>query len=297
MTVVVAWKRSLKKNVEELCFASDSRLSGGGTISCAQKVFALKRGDVALAFAGDTAIAYPYILQVINSINSYRETNTRGADIIKIRFHVIKMLNQIVKGMDRSFIADDIPDVQIILGGYSWLEKKFHLWKIRYKKDLKRFHYDTALSFGGVEECITYAGDRGDGKSSKEGEINFKTFFKKKMSEKYGAELINKKLDMEPLLYLMEFLEENSSQWSTISFPPQLVKVYQHMNALYIPLVDEHNNIYYCGRKLSDYEHIDEWPLSLKTFERIEPISIKWKMNKDDYSGAAEPPVRRSESH
>lgn len=278
MTVVVAWKRTLKRDVEELCFASDSRLSGGGTISCAQKVFALNRGDVAMAFAGDTAIAYPYILQVINSINGYRETGTRGADIIKVRSHIIKMLNQLVKGIDNSMQVDEIPDVQIILGGYSWLEKKFHLWKICYKKDLKRFHFDTAYSYGGVEECIAYAGDRGDG-PAKEGEITFKSFFKKKMSDEFGATLREKKLDMEPLRYLIDFLQQYTNSISTISFPPQLVKVYQHMNALYIPLVDGHNYIYYCGRKLFDYEHIDEWPLSMDSFERIDPKTIKWTVN------------------
>ncbi len=275
MTAVVAWKRTLKGNVEELCFASDSRLSGGGTISCAQKVFALNRGDVAMAFAGDTAIAYPYILQVINSINGYRETGTRGADIIKVRSHVINMLNQLVKGIDNSVQVEGIPDVQIILGGYSWLEKKFHLWKICYKKDLTKFHYETAYSYGGVEECIVYAGDRGDG-PAKEGERTFKSFFKKKMSDEFGAALQDKKLDMEPLRYLIEFLQQNDYAESTISFPPQLVKVYQHMNALYIPLVDGRNYIYYCGRKLFENEHVDEWPLSMDSFERIDPRSIKW---------------------
>lgn len=275
MTVVVAWKRALKGNVEELCFASDSRLRGGGTMSCAQKVFALDRGDVAMAFAGDTAIAYPYILQVINSINGYRETETRGADIVKVRFHVIKMLNQLVKGIRDRERTEDFPDIQIILGGYSWLEKKFHLWKICYKKDLKRFHFDTAYSYGGVEECITYAGDRGDG-PAKDGKISFKSFFKKKMSDEFGRALQNKKLDMEPLHYLIEFLQQNESNDSSISFPPQLVKVYQHMNALYIPLVDGRNYIYYCGRKLFENEHVDEWPLSMDSFERIDPRSIKW---------------------
>ena len=48
------------------------------------------------------------------------------------------------------------------------------------------------------------------------------------------------------------------------------------MNALYIPLVDEHNYIYYCGRQLFDNEHVDEWPLSMDSFERVDPKSIKW---------------------
>lgn len=276
MTVVVAWKRTLNKGTEELCFASDSRLSGGGQrIDCAQKVFALKRGDMAMAFAGDIGIAYPYILQVINSINAYRETETRGADIIKIRSHVIRMLNQLVEKFDKSLEEKGYPDVQIILGGYSWLEKQFHLWKLCYKKDIERFHYESASSFGGVGECITYAGDRGDG-DYKEGVVNFKSFFKKKMSEEYGEKLKNIKLDMEPLRYLIEFLKQEPSQVSsTISFPPQLVKVYQHMNALYIPLLDEHDDIYYCGRKLLDYEHIDEWPLSMRTFKRVDPKEIE----------------------
>lgn len=264
MTVVVAWKRRLKQGAEELCFASDSRLSGDGArIDGAQKIFTLKRGDVAIAFAGETAIAYPYILQVINSLEGFRASRTRAMDIIEIRSHVIRMLNQIVD--DRDTTEPEIPEVRFILGGFSWIEKKFHLWYIQYNIALKRFHYDSAKSFGHSEECIAFVGDRGRDLEKK---------FYDEMRQNYGPSFGELKLDMEPLKCLIEFLKSSTDRWSTIGFPPQFAKVYQHMNALYIPLVDD-NGIYYCGRKLFGYEHIDEWPLSLKTFERVNPNAVK----------------------
>ena len=265
MTVVVAWKRRLKQGAEELCFASDSRLSGGGTIDCAQKVFTLKRGDAAIAFAGETAIAYPYILQVINSLEGFRASRTRAMDIIEIRSHVIRMLNQIVDDIDTDIDSEKLPNVRFILGGFSWIEKKFHLWYIQYNKDLKKFHYDKAKSFGHSEECIAFVGDRGD---------DLKAKFYDEMRQNYGPSFGDLKLDMEPLKCLIDFLKSSTDRWSTIGFPPQFAKVYQHMNALYIPLADD-KGIYYCGRKLFEYEHIDEWPLSLNTFERVNPNMVK----------------------
>lgn len=264
MTVVVAWKRKFKQGVEELCFASDSRLRDGRTIDCAQKVFTLNRGDVAIAFAGDTAIAYPYILQVVNSLNGFRASRTRALDIIETRSHIIKILNQLVSSIDTPLEDQKIPDVQIVLGGYSWIKKEFHLWLIHYNENIKRFHYDTAKSFGHTKECIIFAGDQGKALKQKFGNY---------IRNSYGTNFGTLCLNMEPLKCLLDFLQESDKKTSTIGFPPQFAKVYQHMNAVQIPLC-EGKNVYYCGRKLFDYEHIDEWPLSLETFERLNPSSI-----------------------
>lgn len=267
MTVVVAWKRTFKQGVQELCFASDSRLRDGRVIDCAQKIFPLKRGDITIAFAGETAIAYPYILQVINSLDSFYASKTRGLDVIEERAHVIKMLNQLVDNMNvPEEYGEKIPDVEIILGGYSWIRKKFCLWYIHYNKKLKKFHYDSAKSFGGERNCIVFAGDKKD-------------VLKKKFEKKIYAEQGSKKkkfiLNLEPLQCLTELLLERDDS-STIGFPPQFAKVYQHLNAFQIPLLYE-NNVYYCGRKLLGYEHYDRWPLSLETFENVDPKSLNQK--------------------
>ena len=263
MTVVVAWKRKLKQGPEELCFASDSRLRDGRTIDFAQKIFTLNRGDAAIAFAGDTAIAYPYILQVINSLDGFIALRTRGMDIIEVRAHIIKILNQIVDGIETPIEEEKIPNVEIILGGYSWIKKEFYIWHIHYFKKLKKFHYDSAKNWGHVKKCIAFAGDKGSALMEK---------FSTEMRSIYGRSVKDMYLDLEPLKCLTDMLLKSRSN-STIGFPPQFAKVYQHLNARQIPVCYK-GNIYYCGRKLFGYERIDRWPLSLSTFESIDPELI-----------------------
>ena len=72
MTLSIAWVRQ-SGTAHELVFASDSRLSGGGNVDHCQKVFSLPREDCCIAFAGSTMIAYPFILQLENTIIDYKK--------------------------------------------------------------------------------------------------------------------------------------------------------------------------------------------------------------------------------
>lgn len=261
MTVVVAWKRSLPQGATELCFASDSRLSSGGCIDSAQKVFPLQRGDVAIAFAGDTAFAYPYILQLINSINSFRPLSTRGMDLIEIRSHFLKILNKITSEVVGPAEPDKVPEVSFIFGGYSWIKKDFFLWYLYYDEKLKKFHYKPGASLGGVKDCILFAGNE-----DKKNELRNDLY--KMLRKETNNNFANLKLDYEPLMCLNDLLKRQTYVFSTIAYPPQFAKVYQHLNAVAVPLVDDHKNVYLCGRKLLDYERIDDMPLSLVSFKR-----------------------------
>lgn len=68
MTLVVAWIRKIG-SIEELCIASDSRVTSGRAWDCCPKIKELDRGDCVLAFAGDTSYAYPMMEQASNTIN------------------------------------------------------------------------------------------------------------------------------------------------------------------------------------------------------------------------------------
>jgi hypothetical protein len=83
MTAAAAWIREIKPGIEELCFISDSRLSGGRNIDCCPKILPFNRGDIALCFAGDTQIAYPYFHQLSITEYSYKAARTRALDIIE----------------------------------------------------------------------------------------------------------------------------------------------------------------------------------------------------------------------
>lgn len=89
MTAIVAWIRSLGGNVDELCIAADSRLSGDGkNIDGCPKILPLPRGDIALCFAGETELAYPFLQQLYHTALSHRSARTRGLDITKYKSHI-----------------------------------------------------------------------------------------------------------------------------------------------------------------------------------------------------------------
>jgi len=286
MTVVVAWKRTLKQGTEELCLASDSRLRDGRTIDTAPKLFPLLRGDICLAFAGETGVAYPFVLQAINASNSFRASRSRGLDIIEYRSHLIKILNQIIDGIETPFEDLKLPEVQIVLAGYSWLKKVFHIWLIGYDMQLHKFHYRSGSSIAKKPESIIYAGDQAD---------HLRKSLTAFLRKKYGYQFNKFTLDYEPLEVLINELRCSSGS-STIGGPPQLVKIYQHINTIAIPIywpTKISNKITLLGRTLFGYENVDEWVLDPDTFERHNAFHIKtWNKSMKTLSPSLAPAVK-----
>src|SRR5437868_5366975 len=136
MTAVAAWVRPLKTGVDELCIISDSRLSDGRNIDCAPKIFPLPRGDIALCFAGETQVAYPFLQQVYSTSLSFRAARTRGLDLIEYRPHVIRILNDLVSGIKTTIKELKTPKCSFLLCGYSWIRKRFYIWKIQFHPEL-----------------------------------------------------------------------------------------------------------------------------------------------------------------
>src|SRR5574341_676533 len=100
MTLAIAWVRQLK-GVEELIFASDSRLSAGQDWDCCPKIIPLLRSDSAICFAGDTNNAYPSMLQLQHALEIYPKARSRAMDIHDFKGHVLRVLNNM-----RDFISD-----------------------------------------------------------------------------------------------------------------------------------------------------------------------------------------------
>ena len=93
MTLVAAWIRQRSER-DELIVASDSRSSFGARWDCCPKVFPLAREDSVLAFCGDTAFAYPILLQLNNSVTNYRKSRSREQDITSLRPHLLKVIER-----------------------------------------------------------------------------------------------------------------------------------------------------------------------------------------------------------
>jgi hypothetical protein len=152
-----------------------------------------------------------------------------------------------------------IPDCTFILGGYSWLRRSFQLWKIRYTKELKRFHYDSATTLCGKKAI--FAGDAW---------TLLKDETLRILRNQRGHALGKNPLNLEPLEALRNLLK-NEDRALSIGGAPQFVKVYQHLNAEVIPMywpVNQRSTATYLGRKLLPYERIDDWVLDLDTMER-----------------------------
>ena len=105
MTLSIAWVRESSAG-QELTFASDSRLSGGGHVDQCQKVFSLPREDCCIAFSGSTMIAYPFILQLQNAISQFNRSLNREIDIVGVKARVLSLLNFFIR-VHEGTIADD----------------------------------------------------------------------------------------------------------------------------------------------------------------------------------------------
>ncbi len=141
MTLSIAWVRQ-SGTAHELIFASDSRLSGGGNVDQCQKVFALPREDCCIAFAGSTMIAYPFILQLQNTINEYKKVFDRAVDITKMHGRIVSLLNRFIgdhEGTIPGDFEDDLLGTAFLFGGWSWRMSKFYIWRIFYDKTLRKY--------------------------------------------------------------------------------------------------------------------------------------------------------------
>jgi hypothetical protein len=258
MTIAMMWVRELIGGVQELLIASDSRTSCGRRFDACPKVFPLSRGDAALCFAGETDFAYPMMLQVENAINAYRPSRDRARNISHLRGHAKKLLDSMQQAVHFAVDGEDEPDVEIGLAGYNWAEKRFRMWIFTFSSEERRFVYDTPRWLYGRQ--IAFLGDQ-------EWKTEAKRRLKAILQERHGLEMPGHELDMEPFQVLVEMLRA-SAPGDSIGGPPQLVKVYQHMNCKPVGIFWPHRDagtVAILGRMLLDYENTDTWVLDPDT--------------------------------
>ncbi|MFO0641543.1 MAG: hypothetical protein U0183_20135 [Polyangiaceae bacterium] len=284
MTVLIAWTRSLG-TYEELLFCSDSRNRGDGRVfDYCPKLMLLPRSDCVVGYAGYTGNAYPLMLQLANAISAFEPARERIMDVGKLVTHLLKVLDAVV-----SSISDAVPimqfptDFQLLFGGYSWIEKRFRIWKIVYEVRNRRFvahsarfpalplHTGAALRWSGVAMPdsigqVAFAGDKaqaakralsslvGDGSSCRH--------------DRAGRA----QLDLEPFMVVRDLLL-GAHVHDTIGGPPQVVKVYAHHNAapvaVWWPSSGRDPSTvrrFLLGRPLLDYEQYGPWALDPYSF-------------------------------
>lgn len=272
MTLVLAWIRKVGI-VEELCIASDSRVTSGKAWDCCPKIKPLDRGDCALAFAGDTAYAYPMIEQVSNAIKLHPKLNTRALDISDLRGHISRVMSNMREYLHDSIqptkkFQPELPEIQYLFAGYSWKLNKFQIYKIEYDERKNEFiaRESASLMKNQLVVLIDTANNKEfDGRKLNENLIRRRLFLK--MEEK--GKNVGDFFDMEPFELLTEIIR-NDDDWA-IGGTPQLVKIYKHLNimpyGIYWPNKDS-NQITIMGRPILNYEILRYPIIDPDTFEK-----------------------------
>lgn len=253
MTLSLAWVRKIG-NIEELVIATDSRLRFGCAWDCCPKIFTLPRNDSAICFAGDTMHAYPIMISIKNAIEMYPKLSTRALDIQDARGHFIRLITkmrQYIHDLPNHLNSPEAPDTFFIFAGYSWASQKFKIWIFRYDKKTDQFIHETPQTIMLNEIAVT-----GDDVK----EIRKRIFDKMEENGKKPGD----GFDMEPFEILRDKIREQSNV--AIGGPPQIVKIYKHMNTMPLGVLWE-DQVTFLGRPILDYEMVPFPILNPDTFE------------------------------
>lgn len=241
MTLSVAWTRWAGKH-EELVFASDSRLRGFGAWDANPKIFQLARTDCAISFSGDTHFSYPLINQVQTFVTAYPKSQSRFQDLVHFKGHLINMVNYMLTHKS----DEEVPDLHFLFGGYSWDRRKFVLWRIFFDPNIGSFTSSQVRKWNGIKthRIVAVIG-------------NYPHEFIARLREmlKGRQKLVRGYFDMEPFEVLRDMIRGND--FELIGGPPQLVKVYEHLNRTPISVkwrIGDNLVTALLGRPLQDYE-------------------------------------------
>lgn len=250
MTLCVSWIRRSGRT-KELILAADSLLNGGGDFLEAPKIFPLKRGDCAMACAGDTAYSFPIVNHIIQSVDLNFKNRTRAIDFKDLVNYFEDLMNTCLSAIETPII--DIgkgPDFQMLFVGYSAKLKDFKMVVFQYDKRLKimKRRKEKTLKKNNVAVI-------GDKDIDKKGEKSLVMQYRRELFielEKDGIKDYGF-IDMQPLDVLYRFIKNND--YRTVSGHLQMLKIYDFMSTLPYGIIEEDNqDIFYMGRKLMNYE-------------------------------------------
>ncbi|MGQ5396356.1 hypothetical protein ACT8ZS_36645 [Paenibacillus sp. M.A.Huq-84] len=273
MTISLGWVRTRTNGEQELVFASDSRVRFAGSWDCCPKLFPLPRMDCVLCFAGDTAYAYPFILQSIASVENHIRAVTRAMALEEVRGHLLRILNNMVSMHEDAPVGYGNPELSLIFGGYCWKRGEFLLWLLKYNPGIRGFNYIPAQHWEGghQDKQLLFIGD-------------YRQEYYEKLTNllRERNKLNSGGFDMEPLEVLRDMLEDGS--FVHIGGLPQVLKVFKHLNvrpyAIYQPSKDI---LSFNGRPLLKYETIDHFILNIETMKLIHPRHFKYTEVSPEY--------------
>ena len=249
MTLCAAWIREAN-DAEELVFATDSSLTGGEKWNQGIKLFELPRTDCLICFAGNTARAYPLILNLISSINLNRRLQSSRTDISEVLDYLATLFTSLVTNIidDSGAAGRDIHELRaeakFLFGGWSWSENRFRIWQLYYSKDAEGFIPNEYTNDPSKTRSYTFLGNPGN--LADKASDDFKMMF-------LNDDRFDAKLDMEPLQVLIGRARDEGER--EVDGSVQIAKVYKSGTAeffgVYWPSRDGKPN--FQGREFEKY--------------------------------------------
>lgn len=219
MTLCTAWVRQIN-NTEELIFATDSTLTGGEKWDHGIKLFELPRKDCLLCFAGQTARAYPLILNLVSSLQFNQRLENPETSISEILNHISELFTSLIKTIVSEVTGESIHELRggarFLFGGWCWQTNSFRIWKLYYSQDAEGFLFDEFTHTNKTRFYTLMGGAAID--IEEEAMKRFKAIL-------LEEDLVDSKLDMEPLRVLRDVALESSIR--EVGGSLQIAKVYK----------------------------------------------------------------------
>jgi|GEM_PF-539445 len=287
MTISIAWTRK-EHNIEQLVFASDSRISAGEKFDACPKMLALPRTDCAISYAGTSGDALSMMLQLSLAIQSYPAAMKLSLELSALKSHAIKIFNAMLKEIKLEQIRGNPSTVRtnasFLFGGYSWRRRDFEFWSLRYAKTTNEFISRPPMILSVNTETNKVSTEtRPREKLRPLGRIAV-VGDQTRAAEKLLIRLLNQKLEtdprmnrlhMEPFEVIRELLRNRNLRGlpdrDSIGGAPQLMKVFQYCQtasfAVRWPDSDGTIRPFLNGRPCLDYENLDILCLDPDTFQ------------------------------
>lgn len=252
MTLAVVFLRRVLSHYE-LVFGSDSRLSGGQVNDHAQKIFQLPRSDALFAFAGDTKYAYPLMMQLLRSIESYPPSASRKLPLPKLKGHALRVFQQSYAAIHSLPVGEkypEDPDNYFLLGGYDWLSHIYRTWVLQFDHDKRQFRFDRVIP----KKTFYFIGDNPES-------LYYARAETLRLLRRRGRTI--REINAEPLEVLSKIIRDPA--YPSIGGAPQVGKAYQHLNTQLFQVKWAHEEVdpasyHIAGRPLLPKERC-AWPV------------------------------------